>query len=139
MKPNLNSQAATSLLQCAQWLNVQISGHLEPVELTLQQLKILHVIWEQKGRKATVNQIKSKMIDPKSNVSRLLNKLMEKQFVTKQRDGDDQRVVYISITKLGTKQMIVGKNAMDKGMAIMEKLDFEELSTFIRLSEKLRA
>lgn len=138
MAQNLNSQAATSLLQSAQWLHVKISYHLEPIDLTLQQLKILHIISGHKDQKATVNQIKNKMIDPKSNVSRLLNKLMEKQLVTKHRDAEDQRVVFVHITKLGIEQVIAGKKAMDKGMEIMGKLNSEELNTLISLFEKLR-
>lgn len=138
MSQNLNTRAATSLLQTAQWLHVKMSYQLEPVGLTLQQLKILHIISGQDKLKATVNQIKDQMIDPKSNVSRLLNKLMDKQLVTKHRDDEDQRVVFVHITTLGNEQMAAGKRAMDKGMAIMGNLDSEERNTLVSLLEKLR-
>lgn len=49
-------------------------------------------------KQTTVNEIKAQMIDPMSNVSRLLNKLMEKQLIIKVWNQEDQYLVYIQIT-----------------------------------------
>ncbi len=122
MPDPLNNQAAMALLQAAQWLNTDISQLLTPVDLTLQQLKILSIIAFSTDKKTTVNQIKQQMIDPNSNVSRLLNKLMQKQLIEKRREVDDQRVVYIHITSLGINKMRQGKKYMDQGMSVLSKL-----------------
>ena len=133
------TEAAISFLQAATWLNGQISQLLDPLDLTLQQLKILSIIYQSSEHKATVNQIKKQMIDPSSNVSRLLNKLMDKGLIEKIRNREDQRVVYIHISKAGIKTMCVGKQAMDQGMSVMGKLDIEELEQLETLMHKLRA
>ncbi|OMH33876.1 MarR family winged helix-turn-helix transcriptional regulator [Motiliproteus sp. MSK22-1] len=133
------TEAAISLLQAANWLNAQISQHLDPLDLTLQQLKILSIIYRSSENKATVNQIKQQMIDPSSNVSRLLNKLMDKGLIEKIRNREDQRVVHIHISKAGIRMMCTGKQAMDQGMSVLGKLDLEELKQLDKLMNKLRA
>ncbi len=137
MPDPLNNQAAMALLQAAQWLNTDISQLLTPVDLTLQQLKILSIIAFSTDKKTTVNQIKQQMIDPNSNVSRLLNKLMQKQLIEKRREVDDQRVVYIHITSLGINKMRQGKKYMDQGMSVLSKLTATEQGQLVKMMDKL--
>ena len=138
-KNDRHKQVAISFLQSANWLNAEISRLLEPYDLTLQQLKVLSIIYQAEAHRATVNQIKEQMIDPSSNVSRLLNKLMDKKLISKVRSEDDQRVVHIHISLLGQQLMCEGKEAMDQGMAVMNKLTAAELSQLEQLMDKLRS
>lgn len=74
---------------------------LKPTGLSLIQLEILHVLSKAPDKYLTVNQIKKMMVDESPNVSRALNKLMDAMLIEKQRDSEDQRVVYIHITEAG--------------------------------------
>ena len=139
MSDNNNfGKSAIYFLQTAQWLNNEISRQLEPFDLTAQQLKILSIIAMHPDQRASVNEIKAQMLDPMSNVSRLLNKLVDKKLIVKSRDQQDQRLVYIHITKAGIELMCAGKKAMDKGMAAFEKLEKIELDQLTNLIQKLR-
>ena len=129
---------AISFLQTAQWLNSEVSRQLEPLDLTAQQLKILHIVAQSSDKQATVNEIKAQMFDPMSNVSRLLNKLMDKKLIIKVRNQQDQRLVYIKNTELGIELMCTGKKLMDKAFLPMDNLNAEELAVLAKLIKKIR-
>ncbi|MDX1474540.1 MAG: winged helix DNA-binding protein, partial [Reinekea sp.] len=76
--------------------------------------------------------------DPMSNVSRLLNKLMEKQLIQKVRSAEDQRVVYIQLTDAGLKLLNDGQAALDQGMAALASLTTEQFKQLNQLLTQLR-
>lgn len=98
------SNKAVMLLLCtAQEINSEISRELGKLGISQEQLQILHVLDESPSGELTVNEIKLSFVSDSPNVSRMLNKLVEKNLVTKRRDTQDQRVVYITITTSGRK------------------------------------
>ena len=135
----LVSQVAISFLQTAQQTSNEIAKKLEPFDLSAQQLKILSIVAKSDEQKVTVNDIKAEMFDPMSNVSRLLNKLMDKKLIIKIRDEVDQRLVFIKITKEGISSLIEGKNAMDEAMSTFENLTQKELITLSSLIQKIKS
>jgi DNA-binding MarR family transcriptional regulator len=70
------------------------------------------------------------------NVSRLLNKLMEKGLIEKQRDTSDQRVVYIKITQNGINAK---KAAREMINGVVIDLTSEQSDLLNNLLEKVRA
>ncbi|MCT4646271.1 MAG: MarR family transcriptional regulator [Carboxylicivirga sp.] len=64
-------------------------------------MNILHILDYAPKEGLTVNQIKQSMVEDSPNISRALNKLMEKKLVLKRRDKQDQRIVHITITDKG--------------------------------------
>lgn len=136
---NPYKRATISFLQAANWLNGEIAALLSPLNISLQQLKILAIIYEEPAHKATVNTIRDNMMDPMSNVSRLLNKLMEKKLIEKVRNLEDQRIVHTHITASGINLMNQGRDLMDKGLRALCPLTTKELTQLERLMEKLRS
>ncbi|MEE9445314.1 MAG: MarR family transcriptional regulator [Cocleimonas sp.] len=134
----MHKEIAINFLKTAQWLNGEISHKLEPFDITAQQLKILSIVAQSPNSQATVNEIKAKMFDPMSNVSRLLNKLMTKKLIIKIRNQEDQRIVHIQITKAGITLMCLGKEAMDQGLSSLGKLETEELEHLSKILRKVR-
>ncbi len=95
-------QKALALLICsAQEYQSRINLKLKVHSLSLTQLSILHILDEMPQPHLTVGELKSTMIEDSPNVSRALKKLQEKEFIIKERDHTDQRIVYISITPNG--------------------------------------
>ena len=80
--------------------------------------------------------IKERLIDRMPNVSRLLNKLMEKGLVEKQRDTSDQRVVYIKITQTGINAKKAAREMID---GVVIDLNNEQSDLLNNLLEKVRA
>lgn len=94
-------RAGMNVIFTANWLANQYATALKPIGLSLQQLNVLSILKGQPDYTAPVNLIRDRLIDRMPNVSRLLNKLMEKGLVQKDRTSSDQRVVYIKLTKKG--------------------------------------
>ncbi len=107
-------KAGMNIIFTANWLLNQYAAVLKPIDLSLQQLNVLAILKGQPDRTATVNVIRNRMIDRMPNVSRLLNKLMEKKLISKDRDLSDQRVVYIKLTEKGEKVARMGRELFQK-------------------------
>ncbi len=108
-------RVGTNIIFTANWLLNKIATLLKPTGLSLQQLNVLSILNGQPGHVATVNLIKDRLIDRMPNVSRLLNKLMEKGLIEKERNLSDQRVVYIKLTAEGEKLRIKGRALLNEG------------------------
>jgi DNA-binding MarR family transcriptional regulator len=123
------------LLYTANWMENLIANELALLDISFQQLNVLRIINGQKEDRVNVQLIKDRMIDNRSNVSRLLNKLCEKGFTHKDRCTTDQRVVYIELTETGKQVMKEGRRKMEKIQFSMKKNKLQELN---HLLEKLR-
>jgi len=134
-----HKRATMAFLTTANWLNGEIATLLGPLDLSVQQLKILSIVYEQPDQRATVNMIRERMMDPMSNVSRLLNKLMTKGLLEKVRSQQDQRVVYVHIRPAGEALMDKGRMLLDQGLTALCKLNERELAQLEVLLKKLRS
>lgn len=128
-------RVATNIIFTSNWILSKISIALKPTGLSLQQFNVLSILHGQDNQTATVNLIKDRLIDRMPNVSRLLNKLMEKGLIEKERNLSDQRVVYIKLTAQGLAVKKQGRIIIDKG--VIEFSD-EEANSLNELLEKIR-
>ncbi len=97
----------------------------KPYGISPQQFNVLRILRGQSPKAVSANLIASRMIDRKSNVSRLIDKLLLKGLVTRVENPDDRRAIQVSITT--------------KGLHLLAKLDKEEpkwLETMSPISEK---
>lgn len=128
-------KAGMNLIFTANWLLNEITVALKPIDLSLQQLNVLRILKGQPKHTANVNIIRERLVDRMPNVSRLLNKLAEKQLVTKVRNPADQRVVYIKLTGKG-------EQAAEKGREIFKNfqysIDNEQAEQLNEILEQLR-
>lgn len=106
---NAQQKAGMNLIFTANWLSNQYASALKPLDLSLQQLNVLTILQGQETHTAAVNLIRERLIDRMPNVSRLLNKLMEKGLIRKDRTLSDQRIVHIKLTEDGLKVAIKGR------------------------------
>ncbi|MBB5621714.1 DNA-binding MarR family transcriptional regulator [Pedobacter cryoconitis] len=110
---NAQQRVSTNIIFTANWILNKISVSLKPTGLSLQQFNVLSILNGQPEHTATVNLIKDRLIDRMPNVSRLLNKLMEKGLIQKERNLSDQRVVYVKLTPAGEKLRIQGRQILN--------------------------
>lgn len=124
-----------NLIFTANWLSNLYAATLKPIDLSLQQLNVLTILKGQPEYTASVNLIRDRLIDRMPNVSRLLNKLMEKGLIQKDRQTDDQRVVHIKLTKEGEKIAAKGR---DLFQSVQYELDHLEADSLNDLLNKMR-
>jgi DNA-binding MarR family transcriptional regulator len=114
---NAQQKAGMNLIFTANWLSNLYASALKPLDLSLQQLNVLTILKGQEKHTAPVNLIRDRLIDRMPNVSRLLNKLMEKGLIQKDRTLSDQRIVHIKLTEQGAK-------TAEKGREIFQSVEY---------------
>lgn len=97
----LQEKAAFLIICSAQELTNKLGTITKEFGISLTQLQILHTLDMLPQAQVTVNTIRNLLVEDSPNVSRSINKLVEKKLVTKQRSIEDQRVVFVSISDAG--------------------------------------
>jgi MarR family 2-MHQ and catechol resistance regulon transcriptional repressor len=93
-------------------------------DLTMPQFNILRIL-RGAGEPLTINTVKERMIEKSPNTTRLLDKLLEKNFISRNGSKEDKRQSFIEITNCG--------------LNILEKIDNSDFSKLIepsRFSDK---
>lgn len=102
-----------NILYTSNWLNAQIRDFLKPYGLTSKQYNILRILRGHKGEAPiSIHDIRTKMIDEMSDVSRLIDRLEKKKLVTKNVSNNDRRSIRIEITQSALDLLLV----IDKNM-----------------------
>ena len=126
-------QKVLGLIMCiAQEKQAEIARLLKPLDLSFLQLNLLHTLDYAPLPELTVNQLKSALVEDSPNVSRALNKLVEKGLITKRRCQQDQRTVYISITESGRKMHKEGDEQLMGTELSFENSDAEQLYQLLK-------
>lgn len=129
-------RALTNIIFTSNWVLNRIATALKPTNLSLQQFNVLSILYGQPNYTATVTLITDRLIDRMPNTSRLLNKLMDKGLIEKERNSSDQRVVYIKLTQDGIVQKKRARAIID---SILVSLSDEEADLLNDMLEKVRA
>jgi DNA-binding MarR family transcriptional regulator len=98
-------RALLNVLFTASWLDCSINRMLRPYGLTNPQYNILRILRGSHPTGLSVLDIKSRMIDRSSNVSRLVEKLRERGLVERIVHTDDRRMVIVTISEMGGKML----------------------------------
>jgi DNA-binding MarR family transcriptional regulator len=98
---NVHHKLALNLMFTNNWLLESQVKILKPYSFTQPQYNVLRILRGSQSTPLTVNAIIERMLDRMSNVSRLVDKLLEKGYVSRSQSVDDRRAVDILITKKG--------------------------------------
>ncbi len=94
-------RAVLNILFTASWLDCQITRQLRPYGLTAPQYNILRILNGSFPKGLSVLDIKSRMLDRSSNVSRLVEKLRISGHVERVPHAEDRRMVIVTISESG--------------------------------------
>lgn len=117
-------RALLNILFTASWLECAMSRQLRPYGLTSPQYNILRILNGSYPQGLSVLDIKSRMLDRSSNVSRLVEKLRLNNFVERVAHTDDRRMVVVSISEAGKKLLA----DIHQSQAMEEKMPGNHLS-----------
>ena len=133
-----HQKAVLNLLYTANWIQNKQRELFEPFGITGQQYNMLRILRGQQAKSISAVEIKSRMLDKNSDVSRLLDRLIIKKLVKKNQCPDDKRASEISITHAGLellKQLDSSINNMDSRFM---SLSMEDAKTLSDLLDKAR-
>jgi DNA-binding MarR family transcriptional regulator len=116
---NPHHKAALNLIYTASWLEGKHQDFFKLFGITNQQFNILRILRGQHPNKISGAEIKSRMLDKNSDVSRLLDRLITKKLAVKSQCPNDKRAADIAITEKGLqllKQLDEKMNQTDKAI-----------------------
>lgn len=108
------------------------------IGLSAQQYNLLRILRGQSPEPATMGSIKARMLEPDSDVSRLVDNLEGKDLVKRVICEADRRVVHIHLTDEGLALMDQSRAAIDQLGDLLAGLDEQELQVFNQLLDKIR-
>ena len=119
-------------------INETIHSALKTFDISLQQFNVLRILRGQKGVPANLNTINERMVTKMSNTTRLVDKLIIKDFVARQICEKNRRKVEIFITETGLEAL----HEMDAVMTqtehkLLEGFTENELTQLNELLHKL--
>ncbi|TKB95592.1 MarR family winged helix-turn-helix transcriptional regulator [Pedobacter cryophilus] len=98
---NSYQKASVNVIFTYNWLNNLIKSELDKYNITNQQFNILRILRGQYPHPATVNILKERMLDKMCDASRIVDRLVQKELVTRTINKKDRRAVDILITEKG--------------------------------------
>ena len=116
-----------------------ISNTLKPFDISVEQFNVLRILRGQKGKATNLQDIQNRMVSKMSNTTRLVDKLILKDFVERFVCEKNRRKVEIFITERGLAILKeIDPQIENIESNLMSSLTIEELKTLNILLTKLR-
>ena len=130
-------KATVNLMYTHNWLINEMKSFFDEYEITMKQFNILRIL---KGARKSVSTsyVKERMLDKNSDVSRIVDRMSEKNLINKCVSPKDKRLVDLSLSVVGDKLLLkINKNLikMDK---VFSNLNSKEVETLNILLDKIR-
>ncbi|GAB3826306.1 MarR family winged helix-turn-helix transcriptional regulator [Pontibacter rugosus] len=127
-----------NLLFTNNWLNQQMTPFFKELGLTLQQHNVLAILRGQHPEPVCFGDIQNRMVDRNSNVTRLIDKLIEKSYVTRDICQSNRRMIEVRITEKGVEKLQEVDTRFPELFARFENLSPDEAVMASNLLDKLR-
>ncbi|MCE2743187.1 MAG: MarR family transcriptional regulator [Fluviicola sp.] len=113
------------------------NNFLSEYNISIAQFNILRILRGAKGE-LNVNTVKERMIEKSPNTTRLMDKLLAKEFIARRNCSEDRRVVYVEITKKGLNLLKVLDSKIQEASFTPKNITDEESELLSNLLDKLR-
>jgi DNA-binding MarR family transcriptional regulator len=104
-----HQKAVINLIFTSNWLVHKQQSYFKPFGITGQQFNALRILKGQHPKSISAKEIKARMLDKHSDVSRLLDRLLTKKLIEKKSCASDKRAFDVFITQ--------------KGLALLHEID----------------
>ena len=111
---------------------------LKPYEISLQQFNVLRILRGQKGVTANLSTVQERMVNRMSNTTRIIDKLIDKNFVQRNICEKNRRKIELFITDEGMSLLKVVDPVVDKAeKQITQALRSDEQENLFELLKKI--
>mgnify|MGYP000320055467 CR=1 FL=1 len=131
-------KANVNLLFTANWLNNRITSLLKPHNVTHEQFNVLRILKGSHPSKMCQKDILSRMIAPNSNMTLLIKKLKDKNFIEVLQSDRDKREYEIAISETGLMLLSKIEAMLQTKITDFNLLDEAEAVVLNSLLDKLR-
>ena len=104
--------------------------------LSMSELRIISFIGDNK--RCIMREISESLLIPKTNLTAIMNKLVRKEIVSRERTEEDRRMVYVGLTESGDelyRQIMSSHLELSRGM--LEALDESEQDDMFKILGKI--
>ena len=136
---NISKKIILNIMYTQNILSEKFNEILKPYDLSGEQYNVLRILRGQKGNPANMCVIQERMVAKTSNTTRLVDKLLLKELVTRNVCPDNRRKIEVLITQKGLdvlSELDPKVNAHENAMA--SNLNTTELEQLNTLLEKYR-
>jgi len=106
---SLEEEIILNVARTAEYLSAAISGVLKTADLTLTQYNVLRILRGVREEGLSCSEISERMVTKESDVTRLLDRVEARGFISRERPANNRRIVLARIT--------------DEGLRVLEELD----------------
>lgn len=124
-------KALLNLIYTSNWLQNKQQDFFKEYGITSTQFNILRILRGQHPASISATEIKSRMLDRNSDVSRLLDRLAIKKLVTKTTCPNDRRACDVSITQEGLDLLASIANTVDENILDLTDQEAHLLSSLL--------
>ncbi len=129
-----HQKAVLNILYTANWIQNKQKDFFEPFGITGQQYNILRILRGQHPNRISGAEIKARMLDKNSDVSRLLDRMIGKNLVERTQCPNDKRASDIGISEAGLElltKLDKAINSLDTSLISLSKEEAEHLSALL--------
>jgi DNA-binding MarR family transcriptional regulator len=120
-------------------INDTFNELLKPYDVSGEQYNVLRILRGQKGKPANMSLIQERMIAKNSNTTRLIDKLLIKELVTRKVCPENRRKIEVLITNKGLDLLTkLDPKVVDNETKFSSNLSENEQNELINLLEKYR-
>lgn len=124
-------KALLNLIYTSNWLQSKQQDFFKVYGITATQFNILRILKGQHPKSISATEIKSRMLDRNSDVSRLLDRLALKKLIHKSTCPNDRRAADVSITTEGMTLLETIADTVDKDMLSLSNQEATDLSNLL--------
>jgi len=137
-KRKLYQDVAINLLTTHSWYMHQLKTVVRPYDISPVQYNVLRIINGSKEPPVSASYIKEHVIDKGSNITRLIDKMEIKQWVTRCLCETNRRQMDIDITKKGINVLNKVTTEINELIKVLYSINEEEAKTVSKILAKIR-
>lgn len=130
-------RASVNLKYTSNYFSAGQNAFMAKYGLSMPQFNILRIL-RGAGEMISVNTVKDRMVEKSPNTTRLMDKLVEKDLIKRDRCNDDRRVVFVEISKKGLDVLGQIDEALKVNSVFPTNLTDEEAELLSDLLDKMR-
>ena len=128
------SKAIINIIYTNSWIGQKQNSVFRKHDLTVPQFNVLRILRGQYPNPSTVNLIIERMLDKSSNASRIVDKLVAKEYVLRKQCPSDRRAVDVFISEKGLeilKQLDEELLQWEEGLSKLSEDEYNQLNTLL--------
>ena len=132
-------KAVFEIIKMGHSITDEVTRVLKAYDATEPQFNVLRILRGAKGKPMSVNAIQDEMVQKSSNITRIVDRLIKKNLVSRKECPTNRRKMDILITKEGLEKLIIlDQKVQEMHEPFIHKLSNEELETLKSLIIKLK-